>query len=97
MNLVVSWCALLFDLSTYGLHQFWPAIFFLVGYSYLGLPLMAGFARILWPGIRRVRGDATGSPSSPIALSRRVVEDHYPDARSGSTSVAFERAMGSGQ
>ena len=75
VNLTVSWAALIYDLPIYGLHQFWPMALFLAGYSYLSLPLMLGFARILWPGLLNKKGSIaprlpkTGTPvSRPRAL-----------------------------
>jgi cellulose synthase (UDP-forming) len=49
ITMSVSWGALIYDTTIYGWHQFWPMAVFLLGYSYLALPLLRDFVRVLRP------------------------------------------------
>jgi cellulose synthase (UDP-forming) len=49
ITLAVSWGALAYDVSMLGWHQFWPMAVFLASYSYVGLPLLRDFLRVIWP------------------------------------------------
>jgi cellulose synthase (UDP-forming) len=92
VNLAVSWCALVYDLAAYGLHQFWPAILFLAGYSYLGFPLMVGFARILWPKKSTLQRKATGPMTTSIPSVRLVTHSRHPRHSAAAASAAFARS-----
>ncbi|MGJ0117888.1 glycosyltransferase family 2 protein [Williamsia sp. MIQD14] len=47
VTLGVSWAAWGFDTYQYGLREFWTMGLFLLGYTYLSVPLIGGFARVL--------------------------------------------------
>jgi cellulose synthase (UDP-forming) len=47
VNLVVAWAAWGFDQHQYGLRNFWAMGLFLLGYTYLALPLFVEFLRVL--------------------------------------------------
>jgi cellulose synthase (UDP-forming) len=47
--LALCWAGVLYDVPRYGLHEFWPMIVFVAGYTYLSVPLAIGFARVLYP------------------------------------------------
>lgn len=47
--LALCWFGVLYDVPRYGLHEFWPMVLFVMGYTYVGLPLAVGFARVLRP------------------------------------------------
>ncbi|GAA4264483.1 glycosyltransferase family 2 protein [Frondihabitans peucedani] len=44
-----SWGAFGYDVARLGLHQFWPMGLFLLGYTYLALPLLASFIGVVAP------------------------------------------------
>jgi cellulose synthase (UDP-forming) len=46
-NLGVAWPAWLHDVDHYGLHNFWAMGLFLIGYTYLAVPLFIEFLRVL--------------------------------------------------
>ncbi len=61
ITLAVSWGALAYDVSVYGWHQFWPMALFLSTYSYVSIPLLRDFLRVIWPKKPKARV-ATVSP-----------------------------------
>jgi len=60
----LSWVGVCYDLPQIGLAQLWPMIVFLIGYSYIGLPLASEFIGILWPE-RSPAPSAVHASSSP--------------------------------
>jgi cellulose synthase (UDP-forming) len=62
--LALCWAGILYDVPRYGLHEFWPMVLFVGGYTYLSVPLAVAFARVLHP-----RGDARSR--GPKADKRR--------------------------
>jgi cellulose synthase (UDP-forming) len=44
-----SWAAFGYDVYRLGLHQFWPMGLFLLGYTYLSLPLLKSFIGVVAP------------------------------------------------
>lgn len=77
--LALCWAGVLYDVPRYGLHEFWPMIIFVAGYTYLSVPLAIGFARVLWPrkdadhrAPKRHRRRPTTVPiNSPVTASLR--------------------------
>jgi cellulose synthase (UDP-forming) len=59
VNLVIAWGAWGYDVHVYGLRHFWAMGAFLAGYTYLGLPLLVGFLRVI--GILRPAKTSTKS------------------------------------
>jgi len=53
--LVPFWVTVVYDLHTYGLRRFWLMAMFVLLYSYLALPLLFEFAKILKPAPRAER------------------------------------------
>jgi cellulose synthase (UDP-forming) len=53
--LVPFWVTVIYDLHTYGLRRFWLMAMFLLLYTYLALPLLVEFAKILKPAPRTER------------------------------------------
>jgi cellulose synthase (UDP-forming) len=49
VTLGVSWGWLLYDVTIYGWHQFWPMAIFLLGYSWIGVPLLIDFFKVRMP------------------------------------------------
>jgi cellulose synthase (UDP-forming) len=49
VNLSVSWGWMLYDVSYLGWHQFWPMAIFLLGYSWVGIPLLVAFIKVRIP------------------------------------------------
>jgi cellulose synthase (UDP-forming) len=49
ITLGVSWGWLLYDVTIYGWHQFWPMAIFLLGYSWVGVPLLVDFVKVRMP------------------------------------------------
>jgi cellulose synthase (UDP-forming) len=43
----VSWVAMIVDIHTYGFGNYWALALFIVGYTYLALPLLISFLRVL--------------------------------------------------
>lgn len=58
-NLLIAWGAWGYDVHIYGLRHFWAMGLFLVGYTYLAVPLLTGFLRVL--GVLRPASKAPGS------------------------------------
>jgi cellulose synthase (UDP-forming) len=52
VTLGVSWAAFAWDVSIYGWGDYWTMALFLAGYSYLGIPLLAGFVQVQYAGSR---------------------------------------------
>jgi cellulose synthase (UDP-forming) len=48
-NLAIAWVAVTRDVQHYGLRNFWMMVLFLVAYTYLALPLLFAFVRVLLP------------------------------------------------
>jgi cellulose synthase (UDP-forming) len=53
--LVPFWVTVVYDLHTYGLRRFWLMAMFVLLYTYLALPLLVEFAKILKPAPRAER------------------------------------------
>ncbi|NEM92463.1 glycosyltransferase family 2 protein [Galbitalea soli] len=68
LTLGISWGALAFDVSLLGWHQFWPMAIFLAAYSYVGLPLLRDFLRVIWPKRARSKHTTTNAlaPVTPF-------------------------------
>jgi cellulose synthase (UDP-forming) len=52
VTLGVSWAAFAWDVTIYGWGDYWTMALFLAGYSYLGIPLLAGFVQVQYAGSR---------------------------------------------
>ncbi len=50
--LALSWGTIVADIPKYGLYDFWPLALFMVGYTYLALPLIRDFGSIVLAGLR---------------------------------------------
>ncbi|GAA4684701.1 glycosyltransferase family 2 protein [Frondihabitans cladoniiphilus] len=59
-----SWAALIYDVATVGIKQFWPMGLFDLGYAYLGLPLLVEFMKIRFPGLVRTRAATDVAPDA---------------------------------
>ncbi len=69
ITLAISWGALGYDVNVFGWHQFWPMALLLVAYSYVSLPLMHDFLRVLFP--KKAKQASTGSgPLAVVTLLR---------------------------
>jgi cellulose synthase (UDP-forming) len=53
ITLGVSWGAFAWDVSVYGWGEFWTMGLFLCAYSYLAVPLLAGFVKVRFPRTAR--------------------------------------------
>jgi cellulose synthase (UDP-forming) len=49
-TLGISWAAFAWDVSVYGWGEFWAMALFLAGYTYLAVPLLAGFVQVRYAG-----------------------------------------------
>ncbi len=54
VTLGVSWGWLVYDVTIYGWHQFWPMAIFLLGYSWVGIPLLVDFIKVAMPAKKPV-------------------------------------------
>jgi cellulose synthase (UDP-forming) len=63
-TIVAAWSAWTYDVHQHGLHQFWSMGLFLIAYTYLGVPLVIEFLRILGP-VKWRRTRRTGSQADP--------------------------------
>ncbi|GHG45421.1 hypothetical protein GCM10011331_04830 [Flavimobilis marinus] len=59
LTLAISWVALLYDIHVYGWADFWMMAAFLLGYTYLAVPLLASFVAVVRPAA------APALPQSP--------------------------------
>jgi len=70
LSFLPFWAMVIYDLETYGLRRFWLMAMFLVLYSYIALPLLVEFGKILAPARRanRAGGRLMRSVESPPRL-----------------------------
>jgi hypothetical protein len=60
------WAAWIYDVHRYGLHNFWAMGLFFAAYTYLGLPLVTEFLRLL--GVLKSRRKSVGAPDDKSAV-----------------------------
>jgi cellulose synthase (UDP-forming) len=95
VNLVVSWGALIYDLPTYGLYNFWPMVIFLTGYTYLAAPLALGFAQVL-KSARATREATTEPIPAPATSAARSTVPSFRHHASDDILVRAEAGRPSG-
>jgi cellulose synthase/poly-beta-1,6-N-acetylglucosamine synthase-like glycosyltransferase len=72
MSLVPFWAMVVYDIADYGPRRFWLMAMFLCLYSYLAVPLLVEFLKILWPA--RGRRGRAGAHTSSKHRRRRHLE-----------------------
>ncbi len=75
LSLVPFWGVVLYDIHAYGVRQFWLMAMFVGLYTYLALPLLGEFLKILWPSLGKLIGSqppsASAAPTKEAPAPRR--------------------------
>jgi cellulose synthase (UDP-forming) len=56
LSLLPFWGVVIYDIHAYGVRQFWLMAMFVGLYTYLAVPLLVEFVRILWPSLGKLIG-----------------------------------------
>jgi cellulose synthase (UDP-forming) len=56
LSLLPFWGVVVYDIHAYGVRQFWLMAMFVGLYTYLALPLLVEFVKILWPSLGKLIG-----------------------------------------
>lgn len=64
VSIAASWIGVIIAVPQYGLANFWPMVMFLIGYTYLTLPLVVDLSRMLSAGraAQRAKNDSSAGP-----------------------------------
>ena len=64
------WGVVIYDIHAYGVRQFWLMAMFVGLYTYLALPLLVEFVKILWPSLGKLLGSRTDGAAAPAKQRR---------------------------
>jgi len=67
LSLVPFWGVVIYDIHAYGVRQYWLMAMFVGLYTYLALPLLLEFVKILWPSLGKLLGSRTDGAAAPAA------------------------------
>jgi cellulose synthase (UDP-forming) len=84
LSLLPFWGVVVYDVHAYGVRRFWLMAMFVGLYTYLALPLLAEFLKILLPSLGRLRG------SKPHRAAASTNEDQTPKRRNANRISAYE-------
>ena len=59
------WGVVIYDIHAYGVRKFWLMAMFVGLYTYLALPLLVEFVKILWPSLGKFLGSRTDGAAAP--------------------------------
>lgn len=66
LSLVPFWGVVLYDIHAYGVRRFWLMAMFVGLYTYLAVPLLGEFAKILWPSLgKSAKATSQPAPTAP--------------------------------
>ena len=66
LSLVPFWGVVIYDIHTYGVRKYWLMAMFVGLYTYLALPLLVEFVKILWPSLGKFLGSRTDDAAAPV-------------------------------
>ena len=75
LSLLPFWGVVIYDIHAYGVRQFWLMAMFVGLYTYLAVPLLVEFVKILWPSLGKLLGSqpsgAAAAPTKEAPTPRR--------------------------
>ncbi len=86
LSLLPFWGVVVYDIHAYGVRQFWLMAMFVGLYTYLAVPLLVEFVKILWPSLGSLLG------SQPRGAHAPTKDDTTPRRRNPHRISAYEAA-----
>ena len=87
LSILPFWGVVIYDIHAYGVRQFWLMAMFVGLYTYLALPLLVEFVKILWPSLGKLLGSQPrGAGAAPTK------DDPTPRRRNPHRISAYEAA-----
>jgi cellulose synthase (UDP-forming) len=92
-SLVPFWAVVIYDIHAYGVRQYWLMAMFVGIYTYLALPLLVEFIKILWPSFGKLLGSRTDGASAPATQSGPKPRRRNPHRISAYEAVCYTLAL----
>jgi cellulose synthase/poly-beta-1,6-N-acetylglucosamine synthase-like glycosyltransferase len=92
-SLVPFWGVVVYDIHAYGVRQYWLMAMFVGIYTYLALPLLVEFIKILWPSVGKLLGSRADAASAPATDSSPKPTRRNPHRISAYEAVCYTLAL----
>ena len=97
-SLVPFWGVVLYDMHAYGLRRFWLMAMFVGLYTYLALPLLIEFVKILWPSLASKLSRSETPKAGAVAAAKPAEDDskrrrRHPNRISAYEAVCYTLAL----
>jgi len=90
---VPFWGVVIYDIHAYGVRQYWLMAMFVGLYTYLALPLLVEFVKILWPSLGKVLGAQTDGAAAPASKAEPAPKRRNPHRISAYEAVCYTLAL----
>jgi cellulose synthase (UDP-forming) len=93
LSLVPFWGVVIYDIHAYGVRKYWLMAMFVGLYTYLALPLLVEFVKILWPSLGKVLGSRTDGAAAPASKAEPAPKRRNPHRISAYEAVCYTLAL----
>jgi len=93
LSLVPFWGVVIYDIHAYGVRKYWLMAMFVGLYTYLALPLLVEFVKILWPSLGKVLGSRTDGAAAPAGKAEPAPKRRNPHRISAYEAVCYTLAL----
>jgi cellulose synthase (UDP-forming) len=93
LSLLPFWGVVIYDIHAYGVRRFWLMAMFVGLYSYLALPLLAEFLKILWPSLGKLSGSKPRRAAAALTNQDRTPKRRNPNRISAYEVVCYTLAL----